>query len=40
VVATGRARAGDLLLMVGFGAGLSWGSCLANTGEIKRIQEN
>jgi 3-oxoacyl-[acyl-carrier-protein] synthase-3 len=25
----GRLKAGDLVLMVGFGAGLSWGSCLA-----------
>jgi 3-oxoacyl-[acyl-carrier-protein] synthase-3 len=27
--AAGRLRPGDLVLMVGFGAGLSWGSCLA-----------
>ena len=28
-----------LVLMVGFGGGLSWGSCLARIGDIKRIQE-
>lgn len=27
--ATGRLRRGDLVLMIGMGAGLSWGSCLA-----------
>lgn len=34
--AAGRINRGDLLLMVGFGAGLSWGSCLARAGDIKR----
>lgn len=28
-VVAGRLKRGDLVLMVGFGAGLSWGSCLA-----------
>ncbi|GAB4248339.1 MAG: ketoacyl-ACP synthase III [Thermoleophilia bacterium] len=30
----GRLRPGDLVLMVGFGAGLSWGSCLMEWGGI------
>ncbi len=37
--AAGRIGSGELMLMVGFGAGLSWGSCLVRAGEIKRIQE-
>ncbi|MHB8160351.1 MAG: beta-ketoacyl-ACP synthase III [Thermoleophilia bacterium] len=36
---TGRIAGGELVLMVGFGAGLSWGSCLARIGDLKRIQE-
>ncbi|MHB1361298.1 MAG: beta-ketoacyl-ACP synthase III [Thermoleophilia bacterium] len=38
---SGRSESGSnkLVLMVGFGGGLSWGSCLARTGDIKRIQE-
>lgn len=34
--AAGRINRGDLVLMVGFGAGLSWGSCLARVGDLKR----
>lgn len=34
--AQGRIRPGALVLMVGFGAGLSWGSCLVRFGELKR----
>ena len=37
--AAGRIAGGELVLMVGFGAGLTWGSCLARMGELKRIQE-
>ena len=37
--AAGRISGGDLILMVGFGAGLSWGSCLVNMGDLKRIEE-
>lgn len=39
-VAGGRLGNGDLVLMTGFGAGLSWGSCLARCGEIKRLGES
>jgi 3-oxoacyl-[acyl-carrier-protein] synthase-3 len=28
-VRTGRLRPGDLVLMVAFGAGMTWGACLA-----------
>ncbi|MHB0866318.1 MAG: beta-ketoacyl-ACP synthase III [Thermoleophilia bacterium] len=35
--AAGRMKPGDLILMVGFGAGLAWGSCLARVGDIKKI---
>jgi 3-oxoacyl-[acyl-carrier-protein] synthase-3 len=35
--AAGRLVAGDTVLMMGFGAGLGWGSCLARFGELKRI---
>lgn len=35
--AAGRLQSGDLVLMVGFGAGLAWGSCLARFGDLKRI---
>ncbi|MHB9112213.1 MAG: beta-ketoacyl-ACP synthase III [Thermoleophilia bacterium] len=35
--AAGRINGGELVLMVGFGAGLSWGSCLVRMGELKRI---
>ncbi|RJQ45715.1 MAG: ketoacyl-ACP synthase III [Gaiellales bacterium] len=38
-VAGGRLQNGDLALMTGFGAGLSWGSCLVRCGEIKRAGE-
>ena len=38
-VAAGRLNGGRLALMVGFGAGLSWGSCLARVGEIKRLPQ-
>ena len=31
----GRLEAGDMVLMVGFGGGLSWGSCLVRFGEIR-----
>jgi 3-oxoacyl-[acyl-carrier-protein] synthase-3 len=31
----GRIRPGDLVLMTGFGAGLSWGSCLARFGDFR-----
>ncbi|MBE0428530.1 MAG: ketoacyl-ACP synthase III [Thermoleophilia bacterium] len=34
--AAGRLGGGSLALMVGFGAGLSWGSCLARFDELKR----
>jgi 3-oxoacyl-[acyl-carrier-protein] synthase-3 len=37
--ASGRIGDGKLVLMVGFGAGLAWGSCLARIGELQRIQE-
>jgi len=37
--AAGRLGGGRLVLMVGFGAGLSWGSCVARIGDLKRIQE-
>lgn len=37
--AEGRIHSGELVLMVGFGAGLSWGSCLVRMGELKRIEE-
>ena len=37
-LAGGRIGGGRLVLMIGFGGGLSWGSCLARTGDIKRIQ--
>ncbi|MHB1390255.1 MAG: beta-ketoacyl-ACP synthase III [Thermoleophilia bacterium] len=35
--AAGRMKQGDLVLMVGFGAGLAWGSCLVRVGHLKRI---
>ncbi len=37
--AGGRITSGDLVLMVGFGAGLAWGSCLVRFGDLQRIQE-
>lgn len=37
--ADGRIKGGEMVLMVGFGAGLSWGSCLVRMGELKRIKE-
>ncbi|MDO8736757.1 MAG: beta-ketoacyl-ACP synthase III [Thermoleophilia bacterium] len=37
--AAGKIGQGELVLMVGFGAGLSWGSCLVRTGGLKRIEE-
>lgn len=38
--AGGRLETGDLVLMTGFGAGLSWGSCLARFGEMRRLGDN
>lgn len=38
--ASGRLGRGDTVLMTGFGAGLSWGSCLVRFGEIRRLGEN
>jgi len=32
----GRIQPGSLVLMVGFGAGLSWGSCLVRFGDLKK----
>ena len=32
----GRVQAGDLVLLLGFGAGLSWGSCLLRWGGLSR----
>jgi 3-oxoacyl-[acyl-carrier-protein] synthase-3 len=38
--AEGRLRKGDLILLMGFGAGLSWGSCLMEWGGISARGEN
>jgi 3-oxoacyl-[acyl-carrier-protein] synthase-3 len=39
-VSGGRLGKGDMVLMTGFGAGLSWGSCLVRFGEIKNLGES
>lgn len=39
-VSAGMLGSGDMVLMTGFGAGLSWGSCLARFGEIKNLGDN